>query len=159
MRLVDWATIVGGFGTGIAVLVAMAAIIPALMQVTHGRRLSREAGALQAHREFIKLCFDHPQFSSTDLFKKSHPNVDIVGIGDVLTADSERYLWFLSIMLNSCEQILNYVSSEGPWCEVVEAQLSFHAEALHSVWDEWESHYGVQMRQLVNAALKLTRHS
>lgn len=154
MTLSQWATIVGGFGTGVAVVVAMAAIVPAVMQISNGRRLTHEANALHAHREFLTLCFDNPEFSSTELFKKAFPNIVLAQIGSALVPASEKYLWFLSIMLNTCEQILNSVSSEGPWSKVVEAQISYHAEALKYVWPEWRSHYGIEIQDLVGTVLQ-----
>jgi hypothetical protein len=137
------------FTAGIAAL----ALIVAGLQLRAGFKISREAGALQAYREYLRLCFEYPQFTSYFLFTNHHPNVEISSIATELTEASEKYLWFLSILLSTCEQVVSYVSAENEWRETLVVQLRFHAGTLEVVWPKWQRNYVQSVRSLVTVAI------
>jgi len=150
--LVEPASVVGGFATGVAAGIALIALVPGILQILSGLRANREAGALQAHRDYLRLCFDNPTFSSSEIFKKTYPGIELDKIAKSLTAESEKYLWFISVLLNTCEQITTFVSSKDEWRAVAVAQLSYHAEVLQIIWPDWQSHYTDPMNSLVRDA-------
>ena len=151
----DWvepASVVGGFATGLAAAGALVALVPGIIQILSGIRANREAGALQAHRDYLRLCFDNPEYSSTALFKQAHPEVYLATIEQALTPVTEKYLWFVSVLLNTCEQLILFVSSKAEWRAVAVSQLSYHADVLRVVWPSWRTHYSAEMDVLVREA-------
>ncbi|HEX8449933.1 MAG TPA: hypothetical protein VF652_10120 [Allosphingosinicella sp.] len=147
------AQLVSGFGTGAAAIVATLALIAAYFQIRIGARVTREAGALTAHRDYLRLCFDHPQFSSSEQFLKHVGRTALPDLLEEREPDHVKYLWFLSVLLNTAEQIINFVASEKEWRALVKDQIRYHHGAIAMCWIEWECHYGEKLRSLVEEAL------
>lgn len=160
----DWltspATVVGGFATAIGVCAAFFALVFAKGQVdaarlssVEARQTAREAGALQAYRDYLRLCFEYPQFTSTEIFLQEHPDIPLATITTTLTVDGERYQWFISILLAAAEQIILYVPEDDRWVDTIVAQLRYHAPAIRLIWPELSSHFGEAMHRLIAEAL------
>lgn len=146
---VDPAQVVGGWATFVAALIAFAALLAAAIQVRLAQKISRESGALQAYREYLRLCFDHPDFSSFNMFRAKHPDSERFLGTNVLDEQSERYQWFLSILLNTVEEIVLNVSSKNEWRTALVTQLSYHGGALEVIWPALKGHYDQRLNNLV----------
>lgn len=153
---VNPAQVIGGWATLAAAVIAFAALLAAAIQVRLGQKMSREAGALQAYREYLRLCFDHPDFSSFNMFCVRHANsVQFLGTDD-LDEQSERYQWFLSILLNTVEEIVLNVSSKNEWRTALLTQLSYHRGALERIWPGLQGHYDQRLAGLVEQSIKMS---
>ncbi|HEY0437482.1 MAG TPA: hypothetical protein VGC92_12645, partial [Phenylobacterium sp.] len=60
---------------------------------------SRRAAALDRWNGYLRLCFDNPEYSSVALASARLPRKSVAGLADQMTPESEKYLWFLSILL------------------------------------------------------------
>jgi hypothetical protein len=157
--MIDWrataevATAIGGFASTGAVGVAIAALVPGYIALRKASDVNREGAALQAHRDYLKLCFEQPEFSSTEQFIRHNPKTPLADLMAERDVASVKYLWFLSIMLSTCEQISLFVSSKDEWQAVVRDQIRYHHGAINEVWGEWAGHYHPKLKLLVQAAL------
>lgn len=156
MNIVDLAQVIGGFAAGIAAGVA----IPTVGQFWANARLARETVAVTTYSDYLHVAFENPEYSSGRL---AAPTIGLVpkdkllwwqectpeerrkiweNIEDHCTDQTEKYLWYLSIVLSSCEKIIQHVPKSNAWTETVKAQLRYHWYALEDVWeDNWRKHY------------------
>jgi hypothetical protein len=135
-----------------------AALAFAYTQIRANRRLSRESSALTAYREYLKLCLEHPNLSSWTLFAREHEGIKPAAIKDVLNSESERYLWFLSILLETCEGMLNDVPDSDHWRLALANQLKYHRKALEVLWREWRETYSKPMQTFVDEVLAANKN-
>ena len=146
----DPAQVIGGFATGLALL----AILVGYFQILTSRRIAQESEAQQSYNEYLKLCIQYPQLSSTAVAVKALGFSDLASEISKETVESEQYVWFASYMLNACEKILLAVDKDGPWRSALKAQIGYHAELLSLEWSKWSIHYSNDMDELVTEALK-----
>ncbi|TBG96047.1 hypothetical protein [Rhizobium leguminosarum] len=66
-RMLDHIEAISAAASAVA---AFLAIAYAVHQVSESKRVSREATALQAHREYLALCVESPELSSSLMFAK-----------------------------------------------------------------------------------------
>ncbi|WP_132955328.1 hypothetical protein [Rhizobium sp. BK251] len=152
-ELRDCADVAGNLATVATALIAGGALWFAWRQISENRKISRESGALGAYRDYLRLCFDFPQYSSAKMALREIGAEDFSGIECDLTKRSEKYLWFLSILLNTAEQILLDVEAEGEWRIVLKWQLHYHHPALQEIWPGSQFGYSGAMRKLVDEVL------
>lgn len=133
--------------------IAGLALLVGAAQIIMSARTSSKEGALQAHRDYLKMCFDHPEFSSTEQFLINHPEEKLAELLSERSIAQVKYLWFLSVMLNSLEQIIEFVSAKGGWRTLAIDQVRYHYGAIEVVWYEWQPHYGSTLRGIVQDAL------
>jgi len=151
------ANVVGGFATGFAAGIAIATIIIGVWQVRRTILVARETNALETYNDYLKLCVERPELSSHTLAVRTLPGETVKGILRQLTVETERYLWFVSVMLNACEKIVlsaRLTEQKDPaWTAVVLSQLSYHRSTLREVWPEWRRHYSDELRGFVERML------
>src|ERR1700760_4738050 len=92
---------VGAGATAVAAAVAIIAAIITYFQYKGAKQIQREATAKQIYSDYLKLAIEHPAFTSGK--KPDDP------------LESERYEWFVSYMLNACEQIVDVVGDDKEW--------------------------------------------
>ncbi|WP_373414840.1 hypothetical protein [Ensifer aridi] len=134
-------------------LAAFLAILYAVYQVAESKRVSREATALQAHREYLALCVERPELSSSLMFAKNSGVKDFGEIEKTLSKESEAYLWFAAVLLGTCEQILENVSASGAWKRIIKGQLLMHWPLLKVMWPKWRGGYSSKLQKLVDQVL------
>jgi hypothetical protein len=147
------ASVIGGFATGFGILIGGVSLLLILFQTKHSGRVSNSIAALESHKDYIRLCLDHPELSSSTLMKAYLKIDSFSGILDVLTPDSERALWFMSYVLFAMEQSIISVPGDKFWRTNIEDQLGYHSELLEEVWGIWRSHYTPEMDQVVTSVL------
>lgn len=146
--MADIATIVGGWATFFA-------FVYAFVQVRSTLKANREAAALEAYRDYLMACVERPEFSSYHMFVDRYPNAFRGGIGDIATLEVQQYLWFLSNLLNTVEQIAEHVSiSNDEWYVVIKSQLGFHWRTLDAMWKQWGPAYSPRLGALVTAVIE-----
>ena len=151
----DIAGVVSAAMAVIAGGVAAFALLYARRQIRSGTEIARETTALTAYREYLRLCVEHPEFSCSSLALAKLKRTNWQGVLKNITPDSERYMWVLSTLLNTCELVLTAEPDQRQWRSVLLAQLSYHIGTLEEVWPAWQSHYGREMRALVEEALRI----
>jgi hypothetical protein len=153
----DAATVLGGFATAIGILIATISLIVFFLQSNYGATVSREINAFQAHKEYLQLCMEYPELSSSTMMLRHLGRANFSGILTDLTEESEKSLWFFSYILFAMEQMaLNnrwIFRADPAWRRRVEDQLSYHVELLAEVWPSWRTHYSKQLDELVVSAL------
>ncbi|TBF36982.1 hypothetical protein ELG88_18015 [Rhizobium leguminosarum] len=138
----------GDFGSLCSGVFAGIAVIYAIIQILEAKRAAREANALQSHREYLSLCLQHPELSSSLLFAKTNSITSFNDIRETLTRESESYLWLVSILLNNCEQVLESVKDDPAWRKVLREQLRIHLPSLDILWPYWGKGYGEKLNRL-----------
>ncbi|HEV7693531.1 MAG TPA: hypothetical protein VGO52_22040 [Hyphomonadaceae bacterium] len=117
-------------------LIAIGAALIAWWQVYKAGQLDREMQARAMYESYLRLCFENSPMSS--------------GIEDA-NHWTDRYEWFVSIMLNAAESVLLFVSAKDEWEETVKSQIRYHKAYLHSTkFREREfKYYDDRMRDLI----------
>ena len=137
----------------VSALATVAAFGYAIYQVWVTKQSSRELDAQQAYRDYLKLCVERPELSSSLVFAKSRGLKTFIGADMSLTPDTEAYLWFVTIVLSTCEAILDRVASRGPWRRALKSQIRHHQPVLEAHWDKWQKAYSERTRLLVASVL------
>ena len=138
---------------GLSALAAIDAFRYAVIQVSASKRITRESNALQAHHDYPSLCLQHPELPSSLIFAKSQGVRSFDNIDTTLSKETEAYLWFLSILKNSCEHVVENVAAKGPWRRILCDLLRIHWPALKMTWPTWEKGHGENVRRLVAEVL------
>ena len=111
-----------GLGGGLAQLALTVTAIVALgfayLQIRISQRSQREATAREIYRDYLRLAFEYPGLAS--------PEDDRKIIQDY------KYRWFVAVMLNACEEILEVFKADKTWREVILAEMEYHVPYLHS---------------------------
>lgn len=138
MSLIDLATIISGFGTAIAALVAVIGVVIAIIQVRSYRSVQSENMAKSLFRDYLKEALERPDLLSPDHEK-------LAGAGRMV-----EYELFVAHMLYSLDAVLaNTHSTE--WREVARGELARHMVFLNS--DEFQKqrqYYSVELIQIID---------
>ncbi len=125
----DYATM-SSISSAIGTLLTAVGLGYAALQIRWSKQASREAETLQAFRDYLDRCVQYPELSSWDMFRK-HASEGVTGrVYDAHTFNSERYLWFVSILITTCDEILVNLSDAKAWQHTLETQLTYHRELL-----------------------------
>jgi hypothetical protein len=107
---------VGGGATAIGVFIAGVAAFFTYGQYRGARQIQREATAAQIYSKYLELAVLYPELAN--------------GVRPTTLPERERYEWFVSYMLNACEQIWGATINDPIWQSCVEGQLAFHQNHL-----------------------------
>ncbi|MGO8235348.1 hypothetical protein ACC806_03950 [Rhizobium ruizarguesonis] len=162
---VDWNVVsaigsaVSAVGSIVSMGIAAYALLYARRQVElarsaseDARRTSKESEALQAYSAYLDRCVQYPQFSSWEMFEKHCGAGDIENVWKTLSKESERYLWFLSILITVCDQIIVDVPKSKLWEPILLTQLGYHKEFLRVAPERFVSAYHEKTVALINRA-------
>jgi hypothetical protein len=114
----DNAEKIGSLSQVVTTLIASIAVFLAFWQVTAARRAQREATAKSLYRDYLKLAFENPTLA-------------IPGSENKKLIEQDDYRWFVSILLNACDEIL-YCIDDDIWRTVVATELRYHTLYLRS---------------------------
>jgi len=157
-RYSDAAAVIGGFATGLGLFIGGVSLLLIWVQTRHSAHVSREVTAFEAHKDYMRLCIDNPELSSSYMMHKHLNRTDFTTILNDLTPETERALWFMSYVLFAMEQLIltnvRWFRIDPAWRRTVEDQLGYHANLLKVVWPEWESHYSPRMCRIVRDVLE-----
>jgi hypothetical protein len=149
---------------GVSIVSAFVAIISLFFvysQIKSQSKSAREVKAIEAWDAYLRLCVDRPELSSETTFEsafKRKPNTNYLDNDK----DDERYLWFVSVMLNASEQVLLNSPSWRDWRHAIRAQVVYHETFLRSVWLDsdvegapagWRSHYSKRVCDIVESVI------
>jgi hypothetical protein len=140
---VSWLTLqnwedVGGGATAIGVFVALVAAVITYFQYSGSKGIQREATAKQFYGRYLELTIEHPDMA------RGRPSPEAL--------ESEKYEWFVSYMLNACEQILESSPGDREWRSWVKGQIVYHKKYIcdpRFKKDEY-GYYSVEMKRLID---------
>jgi hypothetical protein len=125
----------------IAVL-ASVALIFTYLQIAAARRGQHEATAKEIYRGYLEVAFENPELAIPS------PETDI---------SSDKYRWFVSILLNACDELL-YGTTDPVWRTVVSTEVKYHERYLGSreflKEDKGWSLYSDELQAVAKQALK-----
>jgi hypothetical protein len=152
-ELVNSATIVGGFATAIGVGFALVTVFVTAWQVNINREINRETNALQTHREYLKLCIEYPHLSCSIIFQEDNPEIELDKITKYITRETEQYLWFISFMLNTYEQIFLMYPKNSEWRSSISSNIEYHMPVIKEIWHEVGEHYNPRFQEFVSSIM------
>ncbi|CAI1841786.1 hypothetical protein [Serratia ficaria] len=100
----------------ITACIAIIALSFTIKQLRASRRESRRATAYNTYQEYLKLCFENPEFA----YGKEN---EIRKNGRI----DNKYPWFISQMLFAFEQILENDKCDSEWKTSIKSQLLLHS--------------------------------
>jgi hypothetical protein len=110
---------VGNLSQGLLTIIAVITVFLAYLQVTSSRRSQRESTAMEAYRNYLLLSFQHPGYATPD-----EGNKKIIA--------NYKYRWFVAVLLNACDEILDCVPNDVDWKRIIAAELEYHTPYLKS---------------------------
>lgn len=118
--LADWANI----STIVTAIVALLALVGAVWQVMVSRRSQREATASGLYGDYLALAVQYPRLASAccEGARKNRSTRD----------EFESYEWFISLMLNAFEQILDLTEGDMIWRKAITDQITYHRDYISS---------------------------
>lgn len=132
------------------------AIVIAVAQLRANNKLASENFARQMWTDYLKCGFQHPEFGEVRFALKHFGLADAKSLVSDLTLPSQQYLWFLTVVLDACENIAIHLPLKT-WEQTLLAQLRFHKDALAEIWaigdDPWQQYYTPTLDKLVQRVL------
>jgi len=126
----------GGLATVGTFIVAVWALSFARQQLDEAKKTQREATKTQReatakdiYRDYLELAFKNPKFAYPPKFI-GQAEGDWKQEGEWNT--DEKYRWFVSFMLNSCDEIAQSNAREKFWRDTIFEDLKRHKEYLKS---------------------------
>ncbi len=129
------AQIVGGWSTFAASLIGGCALVGAAGQISAARVIS----AKETYRGYLDKALDYPAFAN--------PSIAAEPLSE---EEFERYEWFVSYLLNSCDEILISMPRDEGWSAACADQISYHRDYLTSDgFEEMREHYSPRLQSLL----------
>jgi hypothetical protein len=144
--------------TVVTAAVASIALIFSWAQIRAGRMVQREAYARELYRDYLKIAFEYPQLANPSLGKFDFAQRTI----DDDRKDFERYEWFISFLLDACDEILRTdtqtarMNTRSEWYETIRTQISFHRGYLTSDYlreQGYLAQYSPKLREIIEQTL------
>ncbi|MBX9728602.1 MAG: hypothetical protein K2X31_06820 [Sphingopyxis sp.] len=117
----DLAEALSYWATALGIVVAIGAGLFSLWQSSIDRRHQRLMRARELYDDYLKMSMDHPHFFMNFWDQQN-----------VTDLERERYVGFVSYMLNGIEDMLVF-DGRAPWHESLKGDLRFHQSYLRSV--------------------------
>lgn len=137
----------------IVAIATVSALLLAVWQIRTNGRLARQDTAIQMWMEYLRLGLDNPDLGETRIALRylRIKSVDNLVAGDTL--NSQRYLWFLTVLLDAGENLILHRFSPL-WQTTIEQNVGYHRDALALIWPEEAQHYTPQFGELVERVIK-----
>lgn len=129
------------------------ALFLAVWQIRQNGKLARQENAIQMWMEYVRLGLANPELGEDHIaikYLKVRTAEHLVS-GETLA--SQRYLWFLTVMLDACEHLFLHVRSER-WIITIEQNVGYHCKTLALVWPDEARHYSKNFGELVMRVLE-----
>lgn len=136
-------------------IVTVATVGAILIAAWELRASSRNAGqthAREAWMQYLSLGLQNPELGATnftiDHFKMKSVNELIEGN----SIESERYLWFLDIMMEACESLINYFPTDI-WKNTIKFNIRLHKGAIEALWTNERNFYSAELGKIIEEVL------
>ena len=130
---------------------AVLALFLAFAQIQVTNALSKRNYASQIWLEYLKIGLEHPELGEDWIAMRELKLKSLADLVAGESIESQRYLWFLTIVLDACDAILRNLS-RPLWDKTIRAQITFHKGALGECWSQgacWSRFYGPRLNQLI----------
>ncbi len=134
----------GNLSQVLVAMTAIGAVFFTYLQIRSATISQREATAKNLYREYLLLAFKHPELATPE--------------DDTKLIASDKYRWFVAVLLNCCDEILAGVGHDPVWRDVIIADLEYHLPCLKSKFfldndqDRGWSLYSGKLEYLFNKA-------
>jgi|SRR5580704_8872794 hypothetical protein len=145
----------GGLATVGTLIVALCALKFAREQISEAKNSQREATAKDIYRDYLELAFNNPKFANPAEFINGAGGDGWKQKGE--WNKDERYRWFVSFMLNSCDEIAQSKPGDESWRKTIFLDLQYHQDYLKSpqfVEDGGWNLYSPELKNIVDRFVK-----
>lgn len=146
MNSADWAN-------WTVALATVSALLLAAWQLRQNYRSSREVFAQQMWVEYLRLGLSNPELGETRIALKHLKIKDVHTLVAGDSISSQRYLWFLTVLLDACESLLCF-SNQPRWVRTIRENLEYHREALAVMWEEERAFYTSKFDAVVRDVIR-----
>lgn len=140
----------------IDIVVTTATVIAVLIagwELRSGTKISGQTHARDAWLRYLECGFQNPQFGSTALALRHCSQPSAASLWEIETNDSERYFWFLDLMMEAAESLVNYFP-EKEWENTIKYNISLHKEAIIFLWDGEKNYYSERLVRIVTEVIE-----
>jgi hypothetical protein len=130
----------------------LAALLVAAWQLRANSRLAGQNFARQMWSDYLRQGLENPDLGETRIALKQLRIRTAKALVSGDTVGSQRYLWFLTVALDACENALRYLSVRD-WMPTIEEQVRFHRPALLEMWHYERRLYSNALDQIVTRIL------
>jgi hypothetical protein len=141
------------FDASVAVGTVLAVAV-AIWQLRSNRRVACEDFARQLWLDYLKIGLENPELGETRCVLAAYPDLTPKDLVTGNHIGSQRYLWFLTVLLDTCENVLRYLQ-RSDWERGVVEQLRFHRPALKEMWPDEQEFYSDRLARMVQKALAM----
>lgn len=131
---------------------AVIGIAVALWQQFQNNKIAGQAHAREAWVRYLEHGFQNPEYGSTALAMEKLGVNDVHDLWNNETQDNERYWWFLDLMMESCESLVNFFPHRE-WKNTVKFSVRNHADAIRIMWDGERHMYSEALCRIVDEVL------
>jgi hypothetical protein len=140
MSAVDIAQIANGWAAVVTSCLALIAGVVAIAQLRANRRVQREASAYEIFRDYMKLAFDHPQYSRPDFQAISKDPRSL-----------EQYSWYVGCLLWAADEVIQCTTLTKAWTNTLLGHIALHSDFLLS--DQFRAedfkHHSDELQQMI----------
>ncbi len=102
--------------------------------------------------EYVRTGLERPELGETRIALKAFECESLEELVGGNTVDSQRYLWFLTVALDACENLYLHMLTDR-WEITIRQNIAYHAPALLIIWPEEKVQYHERFRALVDDVL------
>ena len=134
--------------SAIVALTTVIAVGIAVWELRENARISGQTHAREAWMRYLELGFHNPEYGSTELAIACLKLQSVSELWDKGSVESERYWWFLDVMMEATESLLRYFP-EREWKNTIKYNLYLHRGALSYFWTDEEKFYSRELSDIV----------
>ena len=145
------------FDTSIVALIAagvgaVAGLTSATVASRTAQGVARSSRAHTLYNDYLKRCFEHPELASFNAFAGVHAKRRKFTYDPFQfeTVEVEKYHWFMSLMLEAMEQILDIKGVDEAWTTTVSDQVNYHGGYFAGAWQSMRCSYSEAIRQIID---------
>ena len=140
--IADWIVALGTIG----------AVLMAVWQLRVNSRLADQNAATQMWLEYIRIGLQNPELGEGHIALKYLRVSNYEALVEGNTLKSQRYLWFLTLLLDTCETIILHKFTDR-WKLTIETNLRYHKESLALFWPTEAVYYSREFGVLVEKVI------
>jgi len=131
------------------------AVVTAVWQLRSNRRVACEEFARNLWLDYLKIGLENPHLGETRCALAEYPGITPADLMEGDSLPSQRYLWFVTIVLDTCENIIRYLPRKD-WDPTIVEQIRYHRPALEVAWRrDLRRFYSRELNEYVERALAL----
>lgn len=145
-----WTWVSWDMAVGVATILAL---VLAGWQLRQNAKIAGQTHARGAWLRYLELGLQYPQYGSTEIAKRTLNVKSIEEIYLQESPESEAYLWFVDIMMESCESLVNYFPHKE-WQDTIRYNISLHKGTIKHSWKSEGKFYSNNLQVLIGEVLQ-----